>query len=202
MATFNINYKLYKYESFDYGWGCGWRTLQNCISKLYNIEISIEEIMYKLKNKGYTFNNNHYGFLDGSMIIDFLKYYSNLDVNQIDIYNNNDINSICNIMKQIKYDNYKFCGIIIHDGYIVMINDIDNTNKLHIIDPHQNPNIKEFIKLNEIGHGGIGYGGIGWIDINNIIYKNIDNLGMTLNKEDYLKINTPTIYIIKLLLNN
>lgn len=194
MTTSNLSYKTFKYELFDYGWGCGWRTLQNCISKLYNFEISIEKIMNKLINKGYKFNTNHYGFLDGKMIIDFFNNYPNLEVKEIDIYNNNDIDSICNIIKKIKYDNYKFCGIIIHDGYIVMIDDIDDTNKLYIIDPHQNPNIKEFIKLNEIGHGGIG-----WIDINDIIYKNINKLGITLNKEDYLKLNTPTFYIIKLI---
>jgi hypothetical protein len=31
--------------------GCGWRTMQNCISKLLNIEITIEDIMKNLEKK-------------------------------------------------------------------------------------------------------------------------------------------------------
>lgn len=182
-------FKLFKYDLFDYGWGCGWRTLQNCISKLYNIEISIEEIMNKLTDKNYSFNKNHYGFLDGSMIIDFFAYYPHLDVEKYDIYSDIDIENICIKMKKLTYNN--FCGILIHDGYIVMIDNINN-NLLKIIDPHQNPNIKEYIELNEIGCGGIG-----WVNIYDIIYKNIDKIDMMLDKQNYLLLNTPTIYLIK-----
>jgi hypothetical protein len=74
-----------------------------------------------------------------------------------------------------------------------MIDDVDNNN-LKIIDPHQDPDTINYNKLNEIGKGGIG-----WVNINDIIFKNIDSLGMNINKNEYLDINTPTFYIIELI---
>jgi len=185
-----ITYKVYKYDFFDEGWGCGWRSLQNCVSKLLGLDITINTIMRNLEiidPMKYKFNYCHYGYLDGTMIIDFLNTYINIKTEHIEITSEKELNEF--IIKANCYDYTNMCILFIHDGYIVMIDRIKDNNML-VVDPHIDPTINNFYELNVVGKGGIG-----WINIQKVLYQNIDILCIT-NNDEFLNINTPSFYII------
>lgn len=178
------DFQKYKYEEFDKGWGCGWRSLQNVFSKLFDQQITMDYLYEQLKNK-YIINYDRYGFLDGSMIEDLFPVDQ---VSKIEITSHQILNDTIKYFNSIDFD--KCALILIHDGYIVMISDVMGPN-IKIIDPHQNPDIKNFIQLENVGDGGIG-----WSNIYEVIYNNMSIIGIE-NYDDFLEINTTFFYLIK-----
>ena len=179
-------YKKYYYNCDninDIGWGCGWRCIQNVISRFSNKYVSLPEIKKYLENNNFKFPNNvnNYGFIDGKMIEFYLKKY--YKVYEYNIYK---IEELYNLLKI--FNNQNNTGILIHDGYIVNFDRVDDMN-IYIIDPHVYKN--DFSSLKNIG-----YGGEGWMNIIDILYKNVDIIP-SITKEEFLKNNTPTIYLIE-----
>ena len=178
----------YKYTSFDYGWGCGWRTIQNMVDKLFNIPTTIYEIMQTLTKKKFVFAEDHYGFLDVEMANSYFADFP-VTVAQYNITNTCKLDHFINTMKNLDYT--QTCIMMIHDGYIVMINNFKN-NKIEVIDPHQHYKIDQFIDLKKVG-----FGGIGWIDFTQTIFENMSVLSIT-NHDDFLQLNPPCFLVVAL----
>jgi len=78
----NISYKKYYYTEQTYG--CGWHCIQTTVSKLFNIDITINSIYNTLKDHFHFLNSDHYGFIDAKMIELFFKKSFDIQIKTIE----------------------------------------------------------------------------------------------------------------------
>lgn len=181
-------YTKYKYETFDEGWGCGWRCMQTVLSKLKQIDVQLNQLKTILERVGYEFDNNHYGYFDGKMIAPIVEEYG-LTVGELSLNHENFLNDLMTYFNSLNYDNTMI--VMIHDGYIVTIDDFFG-KYMKVVDPHQSPSIPEFISLEEVGKGGIG-----WKSFEETVFLNMKQLWVDITKTEYLQLNPPSFFIVK-----
>ena len=192
------SYAKYRYETWDEGWGCGWRCLQMVSAKLLQREDSVERIYQTLLERGHCgfpkegTERKHYGFLDASMIAAYYSDEHELSLEMHQIRTTNELTAFVSHLQTLQPFGYASVVVMIHDGYVVVIDDVRD-EYVKIIDPHQPPNSGEkFIGLQTVGKGGIG-----WKNLREVVFYNSAIIGLETDPSLYLELNSPTFCVIR-----
>lgn len=160
------------------------------VNKLFDTHVSFSDLVDELKRLNFKVpSETHLGYLDGEMIISYMKHVFKCNTEKVIISNEQELENLVNKLNLMGGNADNIANALIHDGYIVFIDKIIG-EFIYIIDPHVYETTISMPNLNIVGKGGEG-----WKNISDVIFQNQNELG--LNKNEFLNINSPAIIIVE-----